>query len=119
MSATDRKQEFGMLLRRAHIPQEEVFLAGIEDAVVIDDGVANAADRARLHHELLQKEVDLLRARLDIIRSQVVVVAKSSVTWANASARSQLTSYPCAKLSALAAGSFLVTRALRSLRSGR
>lgn len=105
-----------MLLRRTHIPQEEVFL--FEDAAAIADVVATAADRARLQHQLLQKELDLLRARLDIIRSQVGVVAKSSVTWANASARSQLSSYPWTKLGALAASSFLVTTALRSLRSG-
>lgn len=106
-----------MLLRRAHIPQEEVFLAGVEDTVVIEDVVATTADRARLQHELLQKELDLLRARLDIIRSQVGVVAKSGVTWANASARSQLASNPWTKLAALSVGSFLITTALRSLRS--
>ena len=106
-----------MLLRRTPIPQEEVFLVGEEDVVVIDNVVATATDRARLHRELLQKEVDLLRARLDIIRSQVDVVAKSGVTWANASARSQLASYPWTKLGALAASSFLVTAALRSFRS--
>ncbi|WP_318410673.1 hypothetical protein [Rhizobium sp. PL01] len=93
-------------------------MVGVEDAVVIDDIAATAADRARFKHELLQKELDLLRARLDIIRSQVRVVAKSGVTWANASARSQLTSYPWTKLGALAASSFLVTRALRTLRLG-
>lgn len=106
-----------MLLRRAHIPQEEIFLVGVEDAVVINDIVATAADRARLQHELLQKELDLLRARLDIIRSQVRVVAKAGVTWADAIARSQLSSYPWTKLGALAASSFLVTTALRSFRS--
>ena len=106
-----------MLLRRAHIPQEEVFLAGVEDTVVIEDVVATTADRARLQHELLQKELDLLQARLDIIRSQVSVVAKSSVTWVNASARAQLSTYPWTKLGALAAGSFLVTKALRRFRS--
>ncbi|WP_426124325.1 hypothetical protein [Pararhizobium sp. PWRC1-1] len=107
-----------MLLRRAHIPQEEVFLVGIEDVVVIDDSVATAADRARLQHELLQKELDLLRARLEIVRSQVGVVAKSGVTWVNASARSQLGSYPWAKFAALAASSFLVTTAVRKLSFG-
>jgi hypothetical protein len=107
-----------MLLRRPHIPQEKVLLSGVEDSLVIDDDcLANAADRARLQHELLQKEVDLLRARLDIIRSQVGVVAKSGATWVNASARSQLASYPWTKLGALAAGSFLITAALRSFRS--
>jgi hypothetical protein len=40
------------------------------------------------------------------------------VTWVNASARSQLSSYPWTKLGALAASSFLVTTAVRSLRSG-
>ena len=108
-----------MLLRRAHIPQEEIFLVGVEDAVVVDDIVATAADRARLQHELLQKEIDLLRARLQIVRSQVGVVAKSGVTWANATARSQLASKPWAKLAALTTISFLVTTVLRGLRSGR
>lgn len=108
-----------MLLRRAHIPQEEIFLVGVEDAVVMDDIVATAADRARLKHELLQKEIDLLRARLEIIRSQVGVAAKLGVTWANATAWSQLASKPWAKLAALTTISFLVTTVLRSLRSGR
>ena len=107
-----------MLLRRAHIRQEEVFLAGVEDAVLIDDVVATADDRARLQHELLQKELDLLRARLDSIRSQAAVVAKAGVTWANASARSQLASNPWAKLASLAASSFLVTTVLRKFLSG-
>jgi hypothetical protein len=111
------EQEFGMLLRRPHIPQEEVFLSDAEDTLRFDDSLANAANRARLQHELLQKEVDLLRARLDIIRSQVGVVAKSGATWVNASARSQHASYPWTKLGALAAGSFLITAALRSFRS--
>jgi hypothetical protein len=110
------KKEFGMSNQRTHIPQEEAFVVGEEDVVAIDDVVATATDRARFQHELLQKELDLLRARLDIIRSQVGVVAKSSVTWVNASARSQLSSYPWTKLGALAASSFLVTTALRSLR---
>jgi hypothetical protein len=106
-----------MLLRRAHLSQEEVFLVGVEDAVVVDDVVATAADRACLQHELLQKELDLLRARLDIIRARVGIVAKSGVTWINESARSQLSTHPWAKLTALAAGSFVVTAALRSFRS--
>jgi multidrug efflux pump subunit AcrA (membrane-fusion protein) len=119
MAAKPSRQEFGMLLRRAHIPQEELSLGGVEEAVVDDDIVATAAVRARIQHELLQIELDLLRARLNMIRAQVRIVAKSSVTWANASARSQLLSYPWIKLGALAAGSFLATTALRRYLSGR
>ncbi len=102
-----------MLLRRARIPQEEVFFIGAEDDVVIDD-IATAAHRARFQRELLQKELDFLRAKIDIIRFQLGIVAKSGMTWANISARSQLASYPWTKLGALAASSFLVTTALRS-----
>lgn len=57
-----------MLLRRAHLPQEEVFFLGVEHAVVVDDIAATANERARLQHDLLQKEIDLLCARLGIIR---------------------------------------------------
>jgi hypothetical protein len=106
-----------MLLRRVHIPQE-VLLSNPEDQSLISEMTGTPRDRARLQHELLQKEVDLLRARLDITRSQLGVVARSGVRWAHASARSQLGPYPWLKFAVLAASSYLVTTAIRRLPLG-
>lgn len=107
-----------MLLKRKHVPKEEVFLIEEEHQDDVPELKASVYERARIRHEVLQKEIDLLRARLHIIRDQAGLVAKSGVTWANASARAQLGPYPWAKFAALAASSFLVTRGLRKLPMG-
>jgi hypothetical protein len=107
-----------MSLRTAHIPQEEVFLARSDDGISVVATAASSEEKARLRHEVLQKDLDLLRARLDIIRTQVGVVATSGANWAHASAREQLGPYPWAKFAALAVGPYLVTKVLRNLPFG-
>ncbi|HTO34254.1 MAG TPA: hypothetical protein VL202_24240 [Pararhizobium sp.] len=106
------------MLKKAHIPQEDIFLYGSDDADPIVETVATPEERARLRHEILEKDIDLLRVRLDLIRARVGLVSRSSVRWANCSARSQLGAYPWAKFAALAASSCLVTIALRRLPLG-
>ncbi|WP_438749388.1 hypothetical protein [Pararhizobium sp. O133] len=106
------------MLNKAHIPQEEVFLYGSDDADPLVETVATPDERARLRHDILEKDIDLLRARLDLIRARVGVVTRSSVRWANSSARSQLGAYPWAKFAALTASSCLMTMALRRLPLG-
>jgi hypothetical protein len=66
-----------MLLRRRHVPQEEVFLADPGDEIPVSTTHPSPEAKARLRHEILQEEVALLRARLAIIRSRLGVVAKS------------------------------------------
>ncbi|CAN7701637.1 hypothetical protein LJR098_002513 [Rhizobium sp. LjRoot98] len=107
-----------MLLRRQGIRQEETFLSGRQDEVSVTDKAGSPEDNARLRHEILHKEIELLRARLDIVRAQVGAVAKSGGTWIHASARSQLGAYPWAKFAALTAASYVVTRSLRKLPLG-
>jgi len=106
------------MLKKAHIPQEEVFLYASDDIDPVVETVATPDERARLRHEILEKDIDLLRVRLELIRAQIGLVARSGATWANASARSQLGTYPWAKLAALTASSCLVTMALRRLPLG-
>jgi hypothetical protein len=103
-----------MSLVTAHIPKEEVFLAGSGDGISAVAIAASAEQKVRLRHEVLQKDLDLLRARLDIIRTQAGVVARSGATWAHASAREQLGPYPWAKFAALAVVPYLMTRVFRN-----
>ncbi len=97
--------------------KEEAFSVASEQDLPVGR-MASVEHRARLRHELLNKEIDLFRARLEIIRSQIGVLTRSSMTWADASARTQLGPYPWAKFLALSAGPYLVTKALRRLPIG-
>jgi hypothetical protein len=107
-----------MLLRRRHVPQEEVFLADPGDEIPVSTTHPSPEAKARLRHDILQEEIALLRARLAIIRSRLGVVAKSGATWVHASARSQLGSYPWSKFAALTVASYVVTISLRKLPFG-
>jgi len=107
-----------MLLRRAHVPQEEVFVTGREDGVPFSAIPASPREKARIRHEILQKDIDLLRSRLAIVAAQAGAVGKAGAIWVNAGARSQLGTYPWAKFAALTVGSYVVTRALRTLPFG-
>jgi hypothetical protein len=119
---SNAKQEASMQLRQPNIAEMELMLQPensefrAKPQLLLPNYSVRA--RARLRHQLLQKEIELLRVRLDIIQDRAKVVVRSGAAWANASARSQLGPYPWAKFVGIALGSFLVTNALRKLPLG-
>lgn len=77
-----------------------------------------ARDRAEVHREILEREIELLRVRLALVRAQAGVVTRSGLRCANAEARSRLSTRPWTTLGVLAAASFLVTATIRRASPG-
>ncbi|KQV65155.1 hypothetical protein [Rhizobium sp. Root1220] len=102
----------------------QAHLAELEAEAIAEDLVASPVDyispRAEFELRLREArdELDNLRGRLAVIKERAATVVSERAKWADASARDQLGPYPWAKLAGAMAGTFLVSRVLRTLPFG-
>lgn len=95
----------------------------VDDVLSNDEAIEEmldltARDKAEVRREILEKEIELLKIRLAIVRARAGVVGRLGLRYANAEARSQLSTRPWTKLGVLAATSFLTTAVLRRASPG-
>ena len=84
------------------------------DVSVPLDYVSPAAE-LRLRLRETREEISILRNRLARIAEDASQITQSRLEWADASAHTQLGEHPWMKLTAAMVGSFVLTRAIRSL----
>ena len=84
------------------------------DVSVPLDYVSPAAE-LRLRLRETREEISILRNRLARIAEDASQITQSRLEWADASAHAQLGEHPWMKLTAAMVGSFVLTRAIRSL----
>lgn len=104
----------GALAQQPHVVDPLSGFTDQSDVSVPLDYVSPAAE-LRLRLRETREEISILRNRLARIAEDASQITQSRLEWADASAHTQLGEHPWMKLTAAMLGSFVLTRAIRSL----